>query len=38
MGTALFAQGKVGKPIPKDLFRAVASLLAWVYRVTGKVA
>ncbi len=38
LARALFAQGKVGKPIPKDLFRAVASLLAWVYRVTGKVA
>jgi flagellar biosynthesis protein FlhB len=38
LARALFAQGKIGKPIPKELFRAVASLLAWVYKVTGKVA
>ena len=37
LARALFSQGKVGHPIPRDLFSAVASLLAWVYKVTGRM-
>ncbi|MBN2717492.1 MAG: flagellar biosynthesis protein FlhB [Deltaproteobacteria bacterium] len=37
LARALFNQGKVGHPIPHELFSAVASLLAWVYKVTGKM-
>jgi flagellar biosynthetic protein FlhB len=28
----LFAMGKVGEPIPSDLYHAVAGILAFVYR------
>ena len=38
LARALYYQGKVGKAIPAELFRAVASLLAWVYNVTGRIA
>lgn len=37
LARALFRDGKVGKPIPRELFSAVATLLAWVYKVTGKM-
>lgn len=37
LARALYSQGKVGKPIPHELFSAVASLLAWVYKVTGRM-
>ncbi len=38
LARALFAKGKVGNYIPKELYQAVAALLAWVYRATGRVA
>ncbi|MSU53250.1 MAG: type III secretion protein, partial [Opitutaceae bacterium] len=28
----LYATGKVGEPIPQDMFEAVAEILAFVYR------
>ncbi|MBN2342312.1 MAG: flagellar biosynthesis protein FlhB [Deltaproteobacteria bacterium] len=37
LARALYRDGKVGRPIPRELFSAVASLLAWVYKVTGKM-
>jgi flagellar biosynthetic protein FlhB len=37
LARALYAEGKMGEPIPKQFFSAVASLLAWVYKVTGKM-
>ena len=37
LARALFKEGKVGRPIPRELFSAVASLLAWVYKVTGRM-
>lgn len=37
LARALYKNGKVGRPIPHDLFSAVASLLAWVYKVTGRM-
>ncbi|MCU0662357.1 MAG: EscU/YscU/HrcU family type III secretion system export apparatus switch protein [Myxococcota bacterium] len=38
LARALHAKGKVGGYVPKENYRAVAELLAWVYKVTGKVA
>ncbi|MBN2529689.1 MAG: flagellar biosynthesis protein FlhB [Deltaproteobacteria bacterium] len=37
LARSLYKNGKVGKPIPRELFGAVASLLAWVYKVTGRM-
>ncbi len=37
LARALYSKGKVGEYIPLDLYKAVASLLAWAYSVTGKV-
>jgi len=33
---ALYGQVEIGEPIPADLFRAVAEILAHVYRLTGR--
>ena len=38
LARALYAQGKPGKAIPAEMFRAVASLLAWVYSTTGRMS
>lgn len=38
LARGLHATGKVNGYIPQEHFRAVAELLAWVYKVTGKVA
>jgi flagellar biosynthetic protein FlhB len=38
LARALHAGGKIGGYIPKEHYRAVAELLAWVFKVTGKVA
>lgn len=37
LARALLATAKVGKPIPTDLYAAVAEVLAWVYRRRGWV-
>lgn len=37
LARALLATAKVGKPIPIDLYAAVAEVLAWVYRRRGWV-
>jgi flagellar biosynthetic protein FlhB len=36
LARAIAAQGKVGKPIPVDLYAAVAEVLAFVYRLRGR--
>jgi flagellar biosynthetic protein FlhB len=36
LARALFASVEVGKEIPYDLFKAVAEVLAYVYRIKGK--
>jgi flagellar biosynthesis protein FlhB len=38
LARGLFAKGKVGAYIPPEYYRAVASILAWVYSITGRVA
>jgi flagellar biosynthetic protein FlhB len=38
LARALYAQVEVGDPIPADLFKAVAELLAWVYQLEGRMA
>jgi flagellar biosynthetic protein FlhB len=38
LARAIAAQGKVGKPIPVDLYAAVAEVLAFVYRLKGRKA
>ena len=38
LARALHAQVEVGQPIPQDLFKAVAELLAWVYQLEGRMA
>ncbi len=38
LARALYTKGEIGGYIPQELYQAVASILAWVYRVTGKVA
>ncbi len=38
LARALYAQVEVGEPIPADLFKAVAELLAWVYQLEGRMA
>jgi flagellar biosynthesis protein FlhB len=36
LARALHAQCEIGDPVPEDLFEAVASVLAYVYRVQGE--
>jgi len=38
LARALHAQVDVGQPIPADLFKAVAELLAWVYQLEERMA
>jgi flagellar biosynthetic protein FlhB len=38
LARALHAQVEAGQPIPADLFKAVAELLAWVYQLEGRMA
>ncbi|MDJ0761604.1 MAG: flagellar biosynthesis protein FlhB [Myxococcota bacterium] len=38
LARGLYAKGKVGAYIPNEFYNIVASLLAWVYNVTGRVA
>jgi len=38
LARALYAQVDVNNPIPFDLFKAVAELLAHVYRLDGRAA
>lgn len=38
LARALWKQVEVNQPIPPDLFKAVAELLAWVYRLEGRMA
>ena len=38
LARGLHAKGKLGGYIPAEYYRAVASLLAWVYSITGRVA
>jgi flagellar biosynthesis protein FlhB len=38
LARGLFAKGKLGAYIPPEYYRAVASILAWVYSITGRVA
>ena len=33
----LYKRVKVGKEVPNETFKAVATVLAFVYRVTGRV-
>lgn len=35
---AIFAATKVGEPVPAELYEMVAKVLAYLYRITGKVA
>lgn len=35
---AIFAVAKVGEPVPAELYEMVAKVLAYLYRITGKVA
>ncbi|WP_018975017.1 flagellar biosynthesis protein FlhB [Saccharibacillus kuerlensis] len=37
LARALFAQAEIGDNVPADLFQAVAEVLAYVYRLKGKV-
>jgi flagellar biosynthetic protein FlhB len=37
LARGLFAKGKLGGYIPTEFYKAVAALLAWVYRIGGKV-
>jgi flagellar biosynthesis protein FlhB len=34
----LYKRVKVGKLVPTDTFKAVAAVLAYVYRITGRAA
>ena len=38
LARGLFAKGKLGGYIPAEYYRAVASLLAWVYGITGRIS
>jgi flagellar biosynthetic protein FlhB len=38
LARGLFSKGKLGAFIPAEYYRAVASILAWVYSITGRVA
>ncbi|MAA52775.1 MAG: flagellar biosynthesis protein FlhB [Phycisphaerae bacterium] len=38
LARALYAQVEVGQPIPQDLFKGVAELLAWVYQLEERLA
>jgi flagellar biosynthetic protein FlhB len=37
LARALFAQAEIGDTVPADLFQAVAEVLAYVYKLKGKV-
>lgn len=37
LARALYAQVDVGDPVPEDLFLAVAEVLAYIYRLKGKI-
>ncbi|KIL47733.1 flagellar biosynthesis protein FlhB [Jeotgalibacillus campisalis] len=37
LARALFAQAEIGDPIPEEFFKAVAEILAYVYRIKNKV-
>ncbi|PPA72044.1 flagellar biosynthesis protein FlhB [Jeotgalibacillus proteolyticus] len=37
LARALFSQAEIGDPIPEDFFKAVAEILAYVYRIKNKV-
>jgi flagellar biosynthetic protein FlhB len=37
LARALYAQVEMGQPVPEDLYQAVAEVLAYVYRLKGKV-
>lgn len=37
LARALYKQAEIGESIPNDLFQAVAEVLAYVYRIKGKV-
>ena len=38
LARALYAKAKVGQEIPADHYKAVAEILAYVYRLKGKTA
>lgn len=37
LARALYAQAKIGQQVPEDLFKAVAEVLAYVYRIQRKI-
>ncbi|ADU30741.1 flagellar biosynthesis protein FlhB [Evansella cellulosilytica] len=37
LARALYAQADIGDPVPEDLFKAVAEVLAYVYRIQNKL-
>lgn len=37
LARALYAQTEIGDPVPEELFGAVAEILAYVYRINGKL-
>lgn len=37
LARALYAQADIGDPVPEELFGAVAEILAYVYRINGKM-
>ena len=37
LARALYSQVEIGQPIPEELFKAVAEVLAYVYKLQGKV-
>jgi flagellar biosynthetic protein FlhB len=38
LARALYAQVDVGREVPPDFYQAVAEILAYVYRLSGKAA
>ena len=38
LARALYAQVEVGDYVPEDLFMAVAEVLAYIYRLKGKIS
>ncbi|MFA9558069.1 flagellar biosynthesis protein FlhB [Evansella sp. AB-rgal1] len=38
LARALYAQADIGDPVPEDLFKAVAEVLAYVYRIQNKLS
>jgi flagellar biosynthetic protein FlhB len=37
LARALYSQVEIGQQIPEELFKAVAEVLAYVYKLQGKV-